>query len=231
MQILLLESNPTLFGIDWLAISQFTSVISALGVVVSVIWLIINDYQKGKRIDNLAGIATESKKQTDQLIFQNDILAKHNDIQKNIASLISQQVDIMRDKLFQNENREGVDKLLEIEEKKLRLSLLPVFTWHFGGGGQEQISIHFMNTGETAVIESVKEIDSKGIFIFGVRTPLRVEKNTEFQIGVKGASIQQLEYRLELIYHDKAENRYRQILDCKGSVARFNSKAELLEAE
>src|SRR5690348_14928629 len=95
------------------AVFQIIEAVGSLATFGAFIFLFRRDKDKQAQIDRLAGIAT--------------ILEAQNETMKKQNELIAQQVEIFRNTaILGNNDRGAIDQLRDIEEKKLKLSVLPI---------------------------------------------------------------------------------------------------------
>jgi hypothetical protein len=178
-----------------------------------------NDKDKQKQINKLASIATI-------LDAQNNSLKKQND-------LIAQQVDIFRNtSILKNQDNNAITKLKEIEEKKLKLSVAPVL-WLNGAGTRPngELQIDLNNKGERAILDDFI-LNSGEIELHSKSIPYDLEKGERRYIFGRANStkpISECDYEIEVLYHDKLNNKFSLIFTGKGANIKIKSNNEINE--
>ncbi len=193
--------------------------IGALATFGAFLMLFFKDKNKQKQIDKLTSIVTV-------LDAQNDSLKKQNE-------LIAQQVDIFRNtSVLKQQDNASMAKLQEIEEKKLKLSVAPVL-WLNGAGtrytGELQIDLN--NKGERAILDDFI-LKSGEIELHSKSVPYDLEKGERRYIFGRAngsKSISECEYEIEVLYHDKLNNKFSLILTGKGAHVKIKSNNEINE--
>ena len=169
------------------------------------------------QIDKLTGIATV-------LEAQNDTMKMHND-------LIAQQVDIFRNtSILSESNGAAMNELRDIEEKKLKLSVMPKL-WLNGAGynGYEgTLTIDLNNKGENANLLEFNLI-SGDITLQNNYLPIGLDKGGKRAIIAKTNGkkhIKDCEYEIDIIYTDKLENKFVSKIKGKGANAKIVESIE-----
>lgn len=191
--------------------------IGALATFGAFLLLFRKDKDKQKQIDKLTSIATI-------LDAQNENLKKQND-------LIAQQVDIFRNSsLLKQQDNDSMAKLQEIEEKKLKLSVAPVL-WLNGAGTRQtgELQIDLNNKGERAILDDFI-LKSGEIELYTKSLPYDLEKGERRYIFGRANSskpINECEYEIEVLYHDKLNNKFSLIITGKGAQVKIKSNNEI----
>jgi hypothetical protein len=177
-------------------------IIAALGSVATFgafIFLFRRDKDKQVQIDRLTGIATI-------LEAQNDTMKKQND-------LMAQQVEIFRNTSILKGNDQGaLEKLHVIEEKKLKLSVMPVL-WTNGGsynGSTGKFKLDLNNKGETAILLEFRN-NSEDVIIDNLSSRYELEKGGSRLIFGQQKGSKHIEYcnqNIDIIYQDRLGNTY-----------------------
>lgn len=196
-------------------------ILNALGSLATVgafVFLFRRDKDKQAQIDKLAGI-------TESLDNQNETLRKQNE-------LIAEQITVYRDFVFAKENdNQALNKLHEIEEKRLKLSVKPNLWLNGAGyrGGEGTLHIDLNNKGETAKLLEFNLIEGD-ITLQGLSQPYDLDKDAYRYIygRTKGEKhIKDCEYKIEVVYSDRLDNKYILTIDGKGSHAKITKNIEL----
>lgn len=199
-------------------ISLIFNIVNALGSVatfLAFIFLFRKDKDKQAQLDKLTSIANVLEGQTEVMRKQND--------------LISQQVDIFRNtSILKNQDDGALKRLREIEEQKLKLSVMPNL-WLNGAGVKPydgELNVDLNNKGETAFFYEINLI-SGDILLHNNRTPFELEKGGHRYIfgKSKGQNINDCKYEIELKYRDSVRNEYISIIRGQGAnVSRLETK-------
>jgi hypothetical protein len=204
---------------DEKSISLLFNILNALGSLatfLAFIFLFKKDKDKQAQIDRLTNIANVLEGQTEVMIKQND--------------LIAQQVDIFRNtSILKNQDDGAIKRLRDIEEQKLRLSVMPNL-WLNGASTKAyegELKVDLNNKGETAVFHEVNLL-SGDILLHNNRTPFEIEKGGRRYIFAKakeGKNINDCKYEIELKYKDSLSNDYISIIRGQGAtVSRLETK-------
>lgn len=204
---------------DEKTISLLFNILNALGSVATFFAFILlfkKDKDKQAQINKLSNIANVLEGQTEVMIKQND--------------LIAQQVDIFRNtSILKNQDENAIKRLREIEEQKLRLSVMPNL-WHNGASTKAyegELKIDLNNKGETAHFHEVTLL-SGDIILHNNRTPFEIEKGERRYIFAKakeGKNINDCKYEIQLNYKDSLRNDYTSIIRGQGAnVSRLETK-------
>src|SRR5690606_607486 len=127
---------------------------------------------------------------------QNESLGKQND-------LIAQQIDIFRNtSILKGQDDGAIERLEEIENKKLRLSVQPTFRMRTAGysGSSGDFWVSTENIGESATIESL-DVESDDVSISPLSAPVTIDKNNRLKIEGrrKGTKhIKDAEYKINI---------------------------------
>lgn len=199
---------------DWLS-----SIAALIGVplsLVALVKLIKKDKEREAQIGKLASIAAVLENQT-------SVMLKHNE-------LVAMQVDVWRDSLLntnQADNKESINKLREIEEQKLRLSVQPRLWLNGAGytGYNGELKIDLNNKGEVAYIDDFNLI-SGDIVLHSKSIPYELEKGEQRYIfGRQSGSthIKDCKYEIEILYHNSLKHPYRAVIKGEGAHAKLVS--------
>lgn len=193
-------------------IFQIISALGSLGTFGAFVYLFRRDKDKQTQIDKLASIATILDSQNESMKIQND--------------LIAQQVDIFRNTgLLRENDQEALEKLKEIEEKRLRLSVKPNLWLNGSGysGHDGELKIDLNNKGEDAKLLEFKII-SNDIILHSLNLPWELDKGDRryiFGRKVGDKHIKDCEYEIDIIYQDKLENKYLSKIKGTGANAKI----------
>jgi hypothetical protein len=192
-------------------LSLIFNILNAAGSVATFLAFILifrKDKDKQAQIDKLSNIATVLEAQTEVMRKQND--------------LISQQVDIFRNtSILKNQDENAIKRFREIEEQKLRLSVMPNL-WLNGAsksGYEGELKIDLNNKGETAHFHEVNLL-SGDIILHNNRTPFEIEKGERRYIFAKakdGQNLNDCKYEIELKYKDALRNDYTSVIRGQGA--------------
>lgn len=199
-------------------IFQVIGALGSLATFGAFIFLFRRDENKQAQIDKLADIAAILKSQNETMKEQND--------------LISQQVDIFRNTtVLKGENGNAMERLREIEEKKLKLSVKPNL-WLSGAGYKGyngELHIDLNNKGEDAKLLDFG-LHSDDIILHNQSLPDDLDKGQGRKIFGRGKGnkhIKDCEYEIDVIYIDKLENRYLTKIKGKGAKAKIVETKEI----
>jgi hypothetical protein len=180
-------------------IFQIVAAVGSLATFGAFIFLFRRDKDKQTQIDRLTGIA--------------EILKSQNDTWKEHNLLVEQQVDIFRNtSILRQGDNEAFQKLHEIEEKKLKLSVKP-YLWLNGAtmyGHSGELKVDLNNKGERAKLLEF-DLKSDDIILHSQHLPYDLEKDSSrfiFGRSLGKKDIQNCEYEIDVIYADKLENKY-----------------------
>lgn len=180
-------------------IFQIIAALGSIGTIGGFIFLFRRDKNKQSQIDKLTGIATI-------LEAQNETMKKQND-------LLSQQADIFRNtSILKGNDQEALSELRGIEEKKLRLSVMPNLWTNGGGynGSTGEFNIDLNNKGEDASLQQFIN-HSQDVIIDNTSLPHELGKGNSRKIfgRQKGEKhIQHCNIDVDVIYLDKLKNKY-----------------------
>jgi hypothetical protein len=192
-------------------ILQILNALGSLGTLGMFIMLFIKDKDKQKQIIKLTSIASALENQSEYLNKQNELLA--------------QQVDIFRNtSLLKGHDAEALQKLHDIEEKKLKLSVKPNL-WMNGGierGYHGDVQLNLNNKGEIATVLNC-EILIGDIALINNSFPFELEKGQNRYISAKttGKPIRDCEYDIKITYSDSLGNKYNSLLRGKGASSKI----------
>lgn len=187
---------------------QICAAIGSLGTFGAFLMLFKRDKNKEIQIKKLTSIAAVLENQAESLNRQNDLLSLQIDIFRN-TSLLTQQ------------NDQAYQELKEIEEKKLKLSVRPNL-WLNGGttlGLTGELKIWLNNKGETAILTDF-DLISGDIELHSKHLPYELEKGKErfiFGRAIKGKSISDVTYKIDVKYKDVLENKFIAKIEGKGA--------------
>lgn len=199
-------------------IFQIIGTLGSLGTFGAFVYLFRRDKDKQTQIDKLASIATI-------LESQNESMNIHND-------LIAQQVDIFRNTgLLKGNDQEALDKLREIEEKKLRLSVKPNLWLNGSGytGHDGELKIDLNNKGEDAKLLEFNLI-SDDIILHNLSLPYQLDKGDRryiFGRKIGNKHVKNCEYEIDIIYEDKLGNKYLSKIKGTGANAKIIETTEI----
>ena len=177
-------------------------IIAALGSLATFgafVYLFRRDKDKQAQIDKLTGILTV-------LDAQHDTMKKHNE-------LVAQQVDIIRNtSILKANDQDSLNQLKAIEEKKLRLSVLPILWINGGGynGSTGELKLDLNNKGETAILLELVN-HSSDFTIQNLQRPYELDKGERRYIfGQQTGSkhIQDCIVDVDIVYTDRLGNKY-----------------------
>jgi len=199
-------------------IFQIIGAIGSLATFGAFIFLFRRDKDKQAQIDKLTGIAT--------------ILESQNETMKEQNGLIAQQVDIFRNTtILKGEDGKAMEQLREIEEKKLKLSVKPNLWLNGAGyrGSAGELHIDLNNKGEDAKLLEF-QLHSDDIVLHSQSLPYDLDKGQRRYIfgRQKGDKhIKDCEYKIDILYEDKLENRYLTKIKGRGATARIVETEEI----
>lgn len=197
---------------------QIIDAIGSLATFGAFIYLFKRDNFKQDQINKLTRIATVLETQNQTMQLQND--------------LISQQVDIFRNtSLLKGQDEIGLYKLIEIENKKLKLSIRPNL-WLNGAsyrGNDGILNIELNNNGEVAKLTEINSL-SEEIILERHSLPFELNKSKNYLICARrsrSVTIREPKYEIVLIYMDKLENRYMIKIKGKGANVKIIENREI----
>lgn len=199
---------------DW--IQAIAQALAVPGAIVSFIILFRKDKDKQSQIDRLTNIASK-------LEVQNEILKRSNDLQ-------TEQIDVLRNStILTKQDNEGANRLVALEEKKIKLSVKPYFKRQSIGWDSQIMDFKFVNYGERATITSIINLNKTELHFEDAKLPVTVEKGQLFILHLNrynyNINPNQLEYKFEILYKDGLDNFYKQVLSGTGQ------RSELTEPE
>jgi hypothetical protein len=183
---------------NWADILQgIGAIIGVPGAIAAFILLFKRDKNKQKQLDSLKEIASKIEAQNETLQTSNE--------------LASEQIDVLR-KMFLSPSTSGYDRLAEIEEKKLKLSVQPNMKSNIQSYRMDELWVDVNNYGETAILESV-EFDTNAFYpMNAIKAGYELVKDSQIRIGLKsidGANTNYMNYVIEIFYHDKLNNKFK----------------------
>ncbi|MPL95106.1 hypothetical protein SDC9_41270 [bioreactor metagenome] len=197
---------------------QIIAAIGSIATFGAFVMLFRKDKDKQAQITKLSIIAATLENQAESLNKQNDLLA--------------QQVDIFRNtSILKEQNQVALEKLRDIEEQKIKLSVKPNI-WTNGGmekGYQNELQIDISNKGEVANLLEFRLI-SDDLTLHNLHLPYELEKGKGRYIFAKGKSnkaIKNCEYQIDVIYEDSLKNRYCSTFIGKGAIAKITETKEI----
>jgi len=212
MEIIILEIQPP----NWTDILQGVgAIIGVPGAIAAFILLLIKDKHKQQQLDNLKEIAIKIE-------AQNETLQKSNE-------LASEQIDVLR-KMLLNPTESGYNKLAEIEEKKLKLSVMPKLKYNSESYTMEVFSVNISNQGETAIIEKIDFLDSEVYPQNDIKPEYELEKGKYMRIGGQsknGGNTNYMDYKIDIYFKDKLNNKF--VFRIERKLAEGPLKAEQIE--
>lgn len=192
MNILLQIQSP-----NWADVLQgIGAIIGVPGALAALVLLFIKDKHKQQQLDNLKEIAVKIEE-------QNETLKESNE-------LASQQIDVLR-KMLLNPSTSGYDKLAEIEEKKLKLSVKPNLKSNHRQYRMEEFKIDITNTGADAIIDSVNFDESRFYYTNKLKKGYVLEKDQNIVIcfrTIDKSNSNYIDYGFEVKLHDSLGNPY-----------------------
>lgn len=199
-------------------IFQIIGAIGSLATFGAFIFLFRRDKDKQTQIDKLTGIVT--------------FLEAQNETMKEQNYLIAQQVEIFRNtSILKGQDDVALGQLREIEEKKLKLSVKPNL-WLNGAGykGYEgELTIDLNNKGEDAKLLEFNLI-SDDIILHSLSLPYDLDKGRgKYIYGRRKGDkhIKDCQYKIDIIYQDKLENKYLSKIVGIGAEAKIVETSEL----
>jgi hypothetical protein len=183
---------------NWADILQgIGSIIGVPGAIAAFVLLFLKDKHKQEQLDSLKEIASKIEGQNEILIESNDLAAA--------------QIEVLR-KMFLNPVGDGYNKLAEIEEKKLKLSVKPNLKSNSQSYRMDELWVDINNYGELAIIDSV-EFDTVTFYPMNtIKVGYELVKDSQIRIGLKskdGANTNYKNYVIEIFYHDKLNNKFK----------------------
>lgn len=180
---------------NWVAVGSLGTFLT---FVITFITIFLKDKHKQEQIDSLTRVA--------------EILQAQNETMKEQNNLIAQQVDIFRNtSLLKGNDNEAIKELGRIEDKRLRLSVMPNLSANIGYQGfSGEMQIYLNNNGEDAKVLEVKS-NSDDITLNNFPTPINIDKGRQIQIRGRQAGnkhIKDCEIDIEITYSDKLGNKY-----------------------
>jgi len=141
------------------------------------------------------------------------ILEAHNEILIEQNSLITQQVEILRNtNILKGEDTDAMRSFANIEDQKLKLRVKPIL-WLNGAGYSAldgTLRININNKGEEAQITNL-ELKSDDINLQENKMPFSIEKRGNVNIcGIRKSHkhIKDCVYKIEIFFEDKLQNKY-----------------------
>lgn len=192
--------------------------VGSLATFGAFIFLFRRDKDKQAQIDKLTEIST-------MLEAQNETMKKHND-------LVSQQVDIFRNtSILKGNDQDALNKLQEIEETRLRLSVMPILSITGGSynGSSGEFQLYLNNKGEDAILTEFIN-NSADVELQKLNSPYVLEKGKQRLITGRQAGdkhIQHCDQDFNVIYTDRLDNKYLTRIKGKGNNLKIESTKRL----
>ena len=197
---------------------QIIRALGSLATFGAFIMLFRRDKGKQEQISKLTVISSVLENQAESLRKQNE--------------LISQQVDIYRNtSILKEQNDTALDRLKEIEEEKLLLSVKPnlwinsVIIKEF----DRELNIDLNNKGETAILTKF-ESESNDIVLFYEYLPDEIDKGERRYIFARSKGekhIKECSYLINIYYNDKLNNKYKSIIEGKGAKVKITETIKI----
>lgn len=147
-------------------------------------------------------------------------------------NLVAQQVEILRNtSILKGNDDSAIEKLKEIEEKKLKLSVKPNLWLNGAGydGFNGELRIDLNNKGEDAKLLNFN-LTSDDIVLHSLFLPCDLDKGERRYIfgRQKGKThIKDSNYEIDVIYQDRLENKYLSKLKGTGANVRIIETRDL----
>lgn len=177
--------------------------LGSLATVGAFIFLFFKDKSKQQQIDRLADISNELK-------VQNESMKKLVDLQDQHLAVIN--------KLEQSGTKDSSDykRIVEIEEKKLKLSIQPkiIISSVFSKGYAGEIQIRIQNLGEIAKLTKFN-VTNGNLITHSEHLPYELLKSQSryiFLRTIDGSNSNYATFRLEVDYEDKIGTKYRIVI-------------------
>lgn len=209
---MILEIQPP----NWADILQgIGAIIAVPGALAAFILLFKKDKHKQQQLDNLKEIAIKIE-------AQNETLQRSNE-------LASEQIVVLR-KMLLSPGTSGFEKLAAIEEKKLKLSVMPNLKSNSQSYRMEEFSVNISNHGETAIIEKIDFLDSEVYPNNNIKVGYELEKEKYISVGGRsknGQNTNFMDYKIDIYFKDKLNNKF--ILKIERLCAEGPLKAKQIE--
>lgn len=214
---------------SWINLYNFISensegIINLLGALASLatvgafLFLWKKDESKQEQIDKLAGVVVAIESQNDTMIKGND--------------LMEQQISVLRDMgLNGGADSDGSIKLAEIDNKRLKLSVMPKLIQHhiWVEGNRNRIDITIKNLGEEARIIDIK--NNLGLQSVSPNSPYPIEilkgKGIVFSCYGPTGFFVSGQFEIEIIYEDKIDTHYSLKINGVGMKLIFEKPIEI----
>lgn len=193
---------------QWTFLFQVIDALAGFATVLTFIFFFRKDKSKQDQINKLANIS--------------QVLTANNETLKKLVQLQSDQVEILtRSESANKIDKESSLKIVEIQEKKLKLSVLPklIVTNVLSKGYQGEILIYIKNIGELATLTEFK-VTNGNMLLFDQHLPFELLTDQERIVYIKtpdGSNANNATYRLEIYFIDKLKNYYRLTLIGEGA--------------
>jgi hypothetical protein len=198
---------------DW--IQAIAGLIAVPGAIAGFILLFRKDKEKEAQINKLAGIVEKIEVQ--------------NEIMKEANRLSEEQVDILRNSLLLNkQDDEATKRLLEIEEKKFRLTVKPDFRLATSSSDTKGFELYFKNLGHLAIIKAITT--SHDDLILNTMLDYRVDPGMKIPIighSISGRNMNTFPYTFELEYEDQIGTRYKLLFSGQASSGKIEKVTEV----
>jgi hypothetical protein len=222
---------------NWADILQgIGAIIGVPGAIAAFVILFTKDRHKLEQIESLTSIAQKLEQSNENKQLQIDSLKEisikieaQNETLQMSNELASEQIDVLR-KMLLSPGTSGFEKLAEIEEKKLKLSVMPNLKSNSQSYRMEEFSVNISNHGETAIIEKIDFLDSEVYPHNNLKVGYELEKEKYISIGGRSKNRQNtnyMDYKIDVYFKDKLNNKF--VFRIERKLAEGPLKAEQIE--
>ncbi|MFN7313499.1 MAG: hypothetical protein ACK5UI_08455, partial [Bacteroidota bacterium] len=194
------------------------AIVGVPGAIAAFVILFFRDNHKIKQIEALTSISGKleqsnehKQQQLDNLQIISSKIESQNETLQKSNELASEQIDVLR-KMLLKPGASGYDKLAEIEEKKLKLSVKPNLRSNSQSYRMDELWVDINNYGELAIVDSI-DFDTHTFYpINSINSGYELIKNSKIRIGLKskdGANTNYKNCEIEVFYHDTLDNKYK----------------------
>ncbi|MEQ8906412.1 hypothetical protein [Ekhidna sp.] len=176
-----------------------------IAVAIALYKLFQKDKDKQEQLNKMTGLVGA-------LEAQNELIKEGNDNMRNYLI-----------EMTKGSNNDLSDRLIELEEQRLRLVTKPAI-WSNGGGykGYEgSVNISVDNRGEICFIDDFEIVEGDEIDLNKWSRPVPLEKNGHVRITgdvIGGKHPKEVRFKIRLDYHDQENYRYQTIIEWVGGI-------------
>jgi len=208
---------------DW--IQAFGALIAIWAAIYSFLKLFRKDKDKNIQIQALIKLAESQSNINGTMILQLKEQEKQTSILKEFLDLF------LQSEAKKSESADFQKKLFEIEQRRKRLDIRPMFSFSGGHSSGEDLHWKIRNEGKRGILKSI-EVEEKGNTNFSNMSIERMmEPKMEYELvakrtdGAGGNFIPR--FKINIFFEDVEGNKYKQSFECDAREKRVNEPIDV----